>query len=827
MQPRPDSRIRDDVDRRCPARGVDLEPEDGGRPYFVMELVPGVPITEFCDREHVDTKGRPRLFVMVCHAVQHAHQKGIIHRDLKPSNVLVTLHDGVPVPKVIDFGIAKAIHRPLTEKTLFTELKVILGTPEYMAPEQAELSGLDVDTRADIYALGVLLYELLTGTQPFERLRTRGYLEMLRVIREEDPPKPSTRINSLGDRMMEIAQRHRVAPKIFGRLVRGDLDWISMKAMEKDRQRRYESAGALAADIGRYFDDEPVLAGPPGAAYRARKWLRRHRTAAVSAAMILLVLFGGLVAEESQRRRAARLGDEALRNLKVAEQRGQDLQRALAAESLARDDAVRLGDEARTALDEALRQSYVANIRAANMHREQGNVQAVTDRLEACAAELRGWEWRYLEARADVALHIWNHPGVDELALIDGGRRVISSTLARTFDRTVPAGRTLKVWVVRTGELLQELIDSEAATGSFAVSADGRRIASITRPPQQERVTALEAARAATLPGHLTVVPTLRNFVRIWEPETGREVCRLEPESPVRGVAMSADGRRAATYGDDHALRIWGTDDGIETAVLRGHGSRIASLAMSPDGRLVVSGGGYRDPSDHDYSVRLWDAETGETVLVLRGHQHSVDAAGISEDARRIVSGSSDGEVLLWDAESGELLARCAGHDGNVSGVALDADGSRACSVSEDGSLRVWSGTSGALVAVLRGHGGWVSAVAVSSDGATAVTGCGADGTVRLWEVSLMLYDPAPLTPGSSASDVGVTPDGRYLLAIADSGIQVLDSATGAVLCTMRGHELGVSDIALSADGQRMVSGGSDSINPVTGEHPTDRSLRV
>ena len=283
------------MDHPCIAKVLDGGATESGRPYFVMELVHGEPLHVACDRQRLDTRQRLLLFVQVCEAIQHAHQKGIIHRDLKPSNVLVTLHDGVPVPKVIDFGVAKALDRPLTDATVFTEVRQMVGTPEYMAPEQAEMSGLAVDTRTDVYALGVLLYEMLTGANPFVRLRERGMLEMLRTIREEDPPKPSTHISTLGDGLEEIAQRRHTPSGQLTRQLRGELDWIVMKALEKDRERRYDGAKELADDIRRHLADEPVLAGPPSAAYRLRKLARRYRGQVVAAAAILLTLVAGVV----------------------------------------------------------------------------------------------------------------------------------------------------------------------------------------------------------------------------------------------------------------------------------------------------------------------------------------------------------------------------------------------------------------------------------------------------------------------------------------------------------------------------------------------------
>jgi serine/threonine protein kinase/tetratricopeptide (TPR) repeat protein len=297
------------------ARVFDAGATDTGRPYFVMELVKGIPITEYCDKNNLDTRQRLELFIDVCKAVQHAHQKGIIHRDIKPSNVMITLHDGKPVPKIIDFGIAKATQHRLTEKTLFTEYRQFIGTPEYMSPEQAEMSGLDVDTRTDIYSLGVLLYELLTGTTPFEadKLRSAAYDEIRRIIREDEPPRPSTRLSTLGDALTDIAKHRDVQPGELCKIVRGDLDWVVMKTIEKDRTRRYETANELAMDIERHLCDEPVSAGPPSVRYRLTKFVRRHRTGVAAGLLVAAAIVVGLVvsttmyfrAEQALRREAA------------------------------------------------------------------------------------------------------------------------------------------------------------------------------------------------------------------------------------------------------------------------------------------------------------------------------------------------------------------------------------------------------------------------------------------------------------------------------------------------------------------------------------------
>ncbi|HUK81995.1 MAG TPA: serine/threonine-protein kinase, partial [Verrucomicrobiae bacterium] len=307
------------------AKVLDAGATETGRPFFVMELVRGVPITEYCDKNNLSTRERLDLFMQVCHAIQHAHQKGVIHRDIKPSNILVTLQDGVPMPKVIDFGIAKAIDQPLTEKTLFTRFEQFMGTPAYMSPEQAEMSSLDIDTRSDIYSLGVLLYELLTGKTPFnsEELVKSGVDAMRKTIREQEPLRPSTKLATLqGLELSTIAKRRAAdAPKLI-HLLNGDLDWIVMKCLEKDRTRRYESAGGLAADIMRHLNNQPVAARPPSAAYRLQKSWRRNKlvyvsAAAIVSALLLAVIFSGV---SYLRERKARVSEQ-IQRLEAEKQR--------------------------------------------------------------------------------------------------------------------------------------------------------------------------------------------------------------------------------------------------------------------------------------------------------------------------------------------------------------------------------------------------------------------------------------------------------------------------------------------------------------------------
>ena len=398
------------------ARVYDGGTAENGRPYFVMEHVRGEPITKYCDRHALSIRKRLDLVLAVCEAVQHAHQKGIIHRDIKPSNVLVTVENGRPVPKIIDFGVAKATDQRLSKRTVFTEQGQMIGTPEYMSPEQAEMSGLDIDTRTDIYSLGVLLYELLSGELPFDstELREAGYAGMQRMIREVEPPSPSTRLSLTGEEPIANARRRATNPRLLIASLRGDLDWITMKAMEKDRSRRYESAAELAQDIRRHLDDEAVLAGPPSRLYRLKKLALKNRGLLAAVATVLLTLLGGMVVslmfyfEASSNFHLAQEKEAAARAAGLeAQKKTAEAEANFTIAEEKRLEASRAHERTKRALAAAERHSYVANITAAVLHQEATNLVEARRRLKACPPHLRRWEWNHLDLKCDSSLAIF------------------------------------------------------------------------------------------------------------------------------------------------------------------------------------------------------------------------------------------------------------------------------------------------------------------------------------------------------------------------------------------------------------------------------------
>ena len=542
-----------------------------GRPYFVMELVRGVPITEYCDDVQLDIAARLDLFLAACQAVHHAHQKGVIHRDIKPSNVLVTLHDGEAVPKIIDFGIAKATDRRLTEKTLFTEQHQMIGTPEYMAPEQADLSGQDVDTRADIYSLGVLLYELLTGTKPHDlkSVLKDGFGAVLEHIRDVDPPRPSDRVSTLDADLLAAAARERnTTGALLGKSVVGDLDWIVMKALEKDRARRYESASALAADIERYRNDEPVLARPPSRAYRLRKYIRRHRVGVAASCAVGLALIIGAVL--------------ALRGYLEAERQ---LARAQRAERTAQDEA----RDARTA-------------------RAEADERAEEARLER-------------DAKSEALKKVESAHAARKEALTKLGKALTKTDAALGRVRIMGLVHSSAV-AEREDPMRALLLAREAArhASSAPVLTQLRRAIRISRERAQFRGHREAIHTVVLSPNGDYVLSASEDFIaRLWKPD-GSEVDFLSHNGPVHTAVFSPDGKRILTAAGGKSFtegeaRLWDLE-GERLARLRGHGGHVFDARYSPSGDRILT-------LSWDGKARLWDAD-GKPQGSPAGTRHGV-----------------------------------------------------------------------------------------------------------------------------------------------------------------------------------------------------------
>ncbi|HKB05816.1 MAG TPA: protein kinase [Gemmataceae bacterium] len=798
-----------------------------GRPYFVMELVRGVPITEYCDQNQLPPRQRLELFVSACQAVQHAHQKGVIHRDLKPSNVLVSRHDTTPVVKVIDFGVAKALGQGLTDKTLVTGLAQMVGTPLYMSPEQAGMSDLDVDTRSDIYSLGVLLYELLTGTTPFtkERFQTAGYDEIRRIIRDEDPPRPSTRISTLGVAVDTVSAKRGLEPVRLRRVVRGELDWIVMKALEKDRTRRFETASALAADVQRYLADEPVLACPPSASYRFRKFARRHRravlttsVAAVAVVLAAAALVAGTLLFEREQARTADARAQAATDLAAAEA------------------------EARSRLETQLYRQLIA---LAEREWSVNNLSRMEVLLERCPRDLRDWEWRFLKRLR----HSTQSPLRHERPVLDAAFSPDGHLLA-----TCTQGGVVRIWREETGREIQkwQVIqkwqahegDAPNAT-TVRFSPDGRLLATggwdkTVKVWEVEKVLRGEVERPLHRWEHTTprvwsvaFSPDGRRLasaggkevertgeVNVRDVDSGEKVFPTKGfDTGVRSVQFSPDGRRLATACGEF-VQVWDAQTGEEQVLpfpCRDPGGSLEEVVFSPDGRRLAAVGGFLKLHP-GRDVKVWDATTGEEVFRLPGHVGGLRCVAFSPDGRRLVSAGLDQTIKVWDTQTRDEVLTLRGHLDIVGSVAFSPDSCKLASASVDNTVRIWDATplegeptSG--YRTLRGHAGAVTGVGFHpKDGRTLVS-AGTDGTQREWDfLAGTELIPRRRTVEAHGAHVAYSPDGRRLAVGAGPLVRVWDTTTGTEGPPFRGHAAGVNCVALSPDGRNAASADGDFI---------------
>jgi WD40 repeat protein/serine/threonine protein kinase len=741
------------------ARVLDGGVTPSGRPYFVMEHVKGEPITAYADRQRLTIKERLKLFIPVCEAVQHAHMKGIIHRDLKPSNILVAAGegDGAPVVKVIDFGVAKAISQTLTEKTIFTERGQLIGTPEYMSPEQAEMGVVDIDTRTDVYSLGVVLYELLSGTLPFDAktLRAAGYAEIQRMIREVDPPKPSTRLSTTdGDTGAGIARaRQSEREKIAGEL-RRELEWIPMKALRKDRKRRYASAESLAGDVRRYLAGEALEAGPESAAYRVRKLVSRYRgpVAAVTAVMVALVV--GLGSATWQWREASAARDAA----RESEKRADGL-RTAAETAAERANGFATAIAASSALSSAQAGNYGQQPRDLKVLAALGE----TDRFDVRLAVAISDQSLRCVRLGDAAGHRHRQ--------VSGPRLSRDGKVAFTGE-----SRSIRVWDAETGELRRELLPENPGVSfeEFAPSSDGSVVAG--------------GFEGGT--------------IRLWDVESGKSrVDILGAQERIESLAFSPDGRVIASGGMDGTIRLWDTESG---KALGGwlHGDSVFSLAFRPDGRVIASSGG-------DGTIRLWDAPTGREARTPLPADGANWHLAFSPDGRVIASGGADETIRLWDVQTGRPMGVPLSSGDWIESLAFSPDGRVIAIGVEDGSIQLWDVQSGRPLGGSRfGHEHPPSDLVFRHHGKELVS-TATDGTVRIWDATQSgsaldrIYWPGGQREGGSQSCFAFHPNSLIVASSRDGRTVLFDLLTGKMLGTsMDGGERG---LAFSPDGKSIA----------------------
>jgi WD40 repeat protein/serine/threonine protein kinase len=741
------------------AKVLDAGATDSGRPFFAMELVRGIKITDYCDENGLSVRERLDLFIKVCQAVQHAHQKGIIHRDLKPSNVLVTVNDGAAVPKVIDFGISKAIEGRLTDHTLFTAFEQFIGTPAYMSPEQAAMTSLDIDTRSDIYSLGILLYELLTGRTPFEskELLAVGLDEIRRMIREREPVRPSTRVGSLleGERATTAHHRHASAPQLI-QLLRTDLDWIVMKCLEKDRTRRYETANGLAQDLFRHLHHEPVVARPPGALYRIQKMVRRNKLLVAAVISIAAILVSGIVTSTWMAVRA------------TSAQRREEEQRHRAFEQ------AQLAEENRRAAEEneriARRNLYAANLSLAQQAWDDNKIPRLHELLRETQTNVeRGFEWFY-----------WQRQTHLEMRILRGHfDRVFSARFSPDSRRLVTASvdKTAKVWDVATGRELFPLVGHISWVISASFSPDGHRI--------------LTASTDQT--------------AKLWDAVTGRELRHLTGHgAPLGNAAFSPDSQRVITVSFDQTARLWDVSTGQSLLAFTNHAGGIWDVAFSPDGQGIVTTGRYPD-----FTAKIWDATHGNLVQTLDVPTGAAYVA-FSPDGRRLATTTWDHSVIVWDAVTWQPLLTNRVHQSMIRGVAFSPDSRRIATGSRDLTARVWDAADGQVHLTLKGHIDGLENVDFSPNGLWIAT-AGNDFTVRIWDAT---RDPGALIlegHRGPVRGVAFSPDARRLVTVGDDRtVRIWDAALGQSLTIVQGHSAAVRCAAFSPDGNRVVTGGDD-----------------
>jgi eukaryotic-like serine/threonine-protein kinase len=831
-----------------------------GAPFFVMELVSGLPVVDFCDQARLRVPDRLRLFAAICQAVQHAHQKGIVHRDLKPSNILVTLVDGKPTPKVIDFGVAKALSGKLTDETVATQVGTVVGTLEYMAPEQAGLNTQDIDTRADIYSLGVILYELLTGLRPFdsERLRKAGLHEILRILREEDPPSLAARLATTGS-LATAADARQLPPRQLLATLKGELNWIVARCLEKDRSRRFESASSLARDIERYLANEPIEARPASATYRLRKLYRRNRAMVLAAGLVLIALIGGiigttwgLIRAEDQRHLAENKEQEADAARQEAENEAREEEKAkiLAQAQTKRAEEEKARADAKT--EEARHALYAARQQVAlNAWREnRADVLAeVVERQKPGPGErdLRGFEWGYLDRLARAPGRRWRHAGPMHAGLMVNG-----VALAPDDGKAVTVGFDARAtaWDVATSKPLWDTGTAlRFSVNAVAVAPDGKQIA-LAGHVGQLQLWGIDGKLQARLDGHGAQVfgvafsPSGKLLasagadwsVRLWDVSTRKSAGVLSPVWPVKKnvpgpqiipranpkertghtdmvwqVAWAPDGQQLASCSSDGSIKIWAVSERRLKNTFWGHEGIVVSVAWSPDGRLVASasrppvgaGGG---------EIKVWNVDTGRAESTFRPPSGGLDAVAFTPDGLYVVTAGEDRTVRVW-RKDGRQVTEQRGFRDPVRALALSNGGRWALAGTRTGEIVAFDldNSSGKRSTITKG----LTRLAFAEDGKLAALRDGAVYWYNPETLAETAHWPVPALPGKKSSNAyssvaafTMGPDGSTAHCRNDfigRGTVVWRDPAGKVVHLLVGHAALVSAIAF-LPGNRLAS---------------------
>ena len=817
----------------------DAGTSEQGRPYFVMELVQGPPITEYCDEHRLSTRERLELFIPVCQAVHHAHQKGVIHRDLKPSNVMVGTQDNQPVPKVIDFGLAKAQQQQmqLTDKTLFTEFGQVVGTVQYMSPEQAVLDVNDVDTRSDIYALGVLLYELLTGSTPLQRSMTAEMpiLKVLSLVRDSEPPRPSDRVTSVGESISEISSKRQTDSQGLKQTLSGDLDWIVMKALDKDRERRFGSAAEFAEDIRRYLDDEPIEARPPSARYRMGKFARKHRVLMAATTTFLLLLLAGIagttwfaIAAERSRESA-----EQAREIAVAEKERGDKEKMLAdqeaeragkaeeaakrAAAMAEQETVRAKAAETRADKQARRATEATELAQSRLARSDywvaltkfrdGSVARGYDLLEGIPEKYRNFEWHYdhnhfrqsrlsFRAGKEILKHIRLRPDEKWFSAIGGhsslhlfetetGAKVDLGKINREgiFDASwSPDGKLL-------GLLREDRVDfHDATTLEFLKSI------AVESRPYEELIFAADSK---------SIYNSFKGYLKRRSYATGEILwtAQLDGRWGIRSIALSEDGSLIAAGRSRGRVDVYDTDDANGEIGHQFQGSiQTRWLAFSPDASMLALPQG-----NANLNVDLVNPKTGEEIRSIDTGNHSVVEVAFSPDGKRLLTAGLDTRVNLWDVNTGELLKSFSLHNFAVEGICWINDGASFISLDQAGYVRITDIESNQDDAILQ-QGRYSYAVCTrGSDGLIAM-GDGRSVVIRNADDEVVRsFDTLEKT---NVVDLSFSPDGR-LLAVANYNgrVALWDPDSGKLVKKLKKHSKVIMTMAFTPDGTKLVTG--------------------